>query len=437
MPASVFENLSGGFERFSLAARPPGDTRPLRVLEITEADLGETAERLFARHDFSRLIAPAGEPASLTLPQAPPFDAIFLHRPAGIARARALASLALRQLAPDGYLYLIAAGEPPGGDHLTLPDTGAFAHAVGGHLLQAWQDRRAPLHEIAAVIARHPGGVPHPAHPPAKPPPPAIAPATDADPPDLREKRSGAVNYIELLKAIQVWTGPKLYLEIGIRNGKSLSLARGDAVGVDPMPDITFPLGHQTRVFTETSDGFFRDGSARVLNRPVDLAFIDGMHLYEFALRDFMNVERACAPGALVMMDDIFPNHPAQARRLRETNVWMGDVWRVLPALAQLRPDLLLVAVDTYPSGLLLVAGLNPEDDTLWRSYNDLMAAGPPEQEPPLPSEYLRRQGAVSPTEPVLHEFIRNLAGWARTGLDRAALLEKIAPYRTSLSLFR
>ena len=27
----------------------------------------------------------------------------------------------------------------------------------------------------------------------------------------------------------------------------------------------------------------------------LDLVFIDGMHLFEYALRDFMNVERYCA----------------------------------------------------------------------------------------------------------------------------------------------
>ncbi len=64
-----------------------------------------------------------------------------------------------------------------------------------------------------------------------------------------------------------------------------------------------------------------------------DLCFIDGMHLFEYALRDFMNVERCAAPGAIVVIDDIFPNHPAQGQRERRTRAWTGDVWRLVETL--------------------------------------------------------------------------------------------------------
>ena len=48
-----------------------------------------------------------------------------------------------------------------------------------------------------------------------------------------------------------------------------------------------------------TSDDFFASHDlAQVLGgRPVDLAYIDGMHQFEFALRDFMNLERYVGPA--------------------------------------------------------------------------------------------------------------------------------------------
>ena len=41
----------------------------------------------------------------------------------------------------------------------------------------------------------------------------------------------------------------------------------------------------------------------------VRLAFIDGMHLFEFALRDFINTERHCSPKAVIVFDDILPRN--------------------------------------------------------------------------------------------------------------------------------
>ena len=80
-------------------------------------------------------------------------------------------------------------------------------------------------------------------------------------------------------------------MEIGIFQGESLRLATSATVivGIDPDPKIGCVLGPQMKVFKTTSDEFFatHDLRAELGDRSVDLAFIDGMHRFEFAMRDF------------------------------------------------------------------------------------------------------------------------------------------------------
>ncbi|MCF8005374.1 MAG: polysaccharide pyruvyl transferase family protein [Chromatiaceae bacterium] len=60
---------------------------------------------------------------------------------------------------------------------------------------------------------------------------------------------------------------PALYLEIGVDEGRSLSRARGPALGLDPRPGLTLtaPLHAQARLLTTSSDAFFRDQAERLL----------------------------------------------------------------------------------------------------------------------------------------------------------------------------
>ena len=67
-------------------------------------------------------------------------------------------------------------------------------------------------------------------------------------------------------------------------------------------------------------------------------------------------------------------------------------MWKLVRTLRQHRPDLYLQTLDTAPTGLLLVAGLNPHDRTLWDNYNAIV----PAKDKPPPAEVLRREGAVA-----------------------------------------
>ena len=189
---------------------------------------------------------------------------------------------------------------------------------------------------------------------------------------------------------------PRLYLEVGVDKGRSLARARGPAIGIDPRPrlDLKVTLGEQTRVLPMSSDAFFRTAAAEYLASPPDLVFIDGMHLFEFVLRDFMNVERYAHAATLVVIDDIFPCHPTQAERRRRSTAWTGDVWKLHAVLREWRPDLTLIALNARTTGLLLIAGLDPGNSILWDHYDPIVRHWA--RDLPVPAGVVRREGAVA-----------------------------------------
>lgn len=173
------------------------------------------------------------------------------------------------------------------------------------------------------------------------------------------EALKGSVDKYEILKHLHKVLKPKKYLEIGVQTGKSLLLAECEAIGVDPMPYSNIKLGPNHQILRMTSDEFFKTHADDYLKEPPDLVFIDGMHLFEFALRDFLNVERYASKNTVVVIDDIFPGHPAQAERERRTRAWTGDVWKVIEILEEYQKDLWIEKIDAYPTGVACISHLS------------------------------------------------------------------------------
>ncbi len=185
-------------------------------------------------------------------------------------------------------------------------------------------------------------------------------------------------NYLARLAEIHRLLAPALYLEIGVAWGMSLAQARSPtvAIGVDPEPRPQVPLAAEVHIFNETSDSFFaREGGRPITGgRPIDLAFIDGLHLFEQALRDFINVERYCAPGSTVLLHDTLPLDEPTQRRTLDTAFHSGDVWKLVVCLRHYRPDLEIVTLPAAPTGLTLVRRLDPSSDVLATHYDEAVA---------------------------------------------------------------
>lgn len=217
------------------------------------------------------------------------------------------------------------------------------------------------------------------------------------------------MRYLQFLEGVHVALDPPTYFEVGVRHGHSLALAECPAVGVDPAYVLKVPMGPHVTLFGETSDEYFRrpDALAPLGDRPIGLAFIDGMHLVEFALTDFVGVERLAHWTSAVVFDDVLPRNDNEAARDRRSRVWTGDVFKLTAILAEWRPDLICLTIDTEPTGLLLVLGLDPASRRLPYYHDRIVSRAVAPDPQRVPKDVLTRRGAVAP------DVLLNSAFWS------------------------
>ncbi len=223
----------------------------------------------------------------------------------------------------------------------------------------------------------------------------------------------------EFLAALHRDLHPRNYLEIGVANGLSLELSRVPSIGIDPKFAVQTEIRTEVKLVRLTSDKFFaRRDPLRFLrggrnpwrnlrhNRPllgrlarptVDFAFIDGLHLFEFALRDLMNVERLSSTTTVIVLDDMLPRNVAEASRDRTTQDWTGDVYKVAAVLRQYRPDLIAIPIDTQPTGVLVVLAPDQSSTVLKDHYDEILAAHATPDPQAVPQSVLERVEAVMP----------------------------------------
>ncbi|RFP86707.1 hypothetical protein DZK27_13865 [Rhodobacteraceae bacterium 63075] len=98
------------------------------------------------------------------------------------------------------------------------------------------------------------------------------------------------------------------------------------------------------------------------------------MHLVEFALRDFINVESYAHKDTVVVIDDVAPGDIAWASRERETQAWTGDVYRLIPLLREYRPDLDIEVFDAeisgFDKGVAVISNLDTNSTMLSKQYD-------------------------------------------------------------------
>jgi hypothetical protein len=187
----------------------------------------------------------------------------------------------------------------------------------------------------------------------------------------------------DVLAALHRILQPRTYLEIGIELGNTLAAAHCPSIAIDPDFRIDqAAIGNKPEclLYRMPSDRFFeKHDPVALLGERIDLAFLDGLHLYEFLLRDFMNVERACRRNSVIVLHDCVPTDLYLARRAREdeslrpiTRIpggWCGDVWKTVLILRKYRPDLRIESFDSALTGVVLVTNLDPKSQVLSEKY--------------------------------------------------------------------
>ena len=249
---------------------------------------------------------------------------------------------------------------------------------------------------------------------------------------------------------------PRNYLEIGVNDGRSLRLSRVPSIAIDPAFRVTVSLRCDLHLVRSTSDAFFerrdpivhlRSGRnplrnlkrgrapfARYLGGTVvDLSFIDGMHLFENALRDFMNVERFSGPASVIVLDDMLPRSVDEAARDRHTGAWTGDVYKLLAVLAHHRPDLVLLPMATEPTGVLVVLGADPANRALREAHDRLVQEWVTPDPQDVPVEVLERRGAVNPEQFLASPILDALVAGRRGGPLRDRHTERARQLATEL----
>lgn len=196
----------------------------------------------------------------------------------------------------------------------------------------------------------------------------------------LSRLRFPGPTYLDLLARIHRTFRPRTYLEIGVGTGASLqqTLPSTQCVGLDPDLAQAGSLPQHVRLLQRTSNEFFAAPNVEAVLgfSQIELAFIDGLHLFECALDDFCSLEKHMARDGIILIHDCIPFDQRTSERTRSTRFWTGDVWRVIPSLLRYRPDLDVLLVECPPSGLAIVRRLDPTSRLLANRRDEVITYG-------------------------------------------------------------
>ena len=164
------------------------------------------------------------------------------------------------------------------------------------------------------------------------------------------------------------------YLEVGVYAGATFNqVGIENKIAVDPKFAFDFNEYQSDNVlfFEMESDEFFAKHTKS--NLKFDIIYLDGLHEFEQTFRDLLNCLSFVHDQSLILIDDTLPKHYAASQKLKSDNLlirkafdvydnsWMGDVYRIVPAIHDFLP---MYSYLTFPGLGQTVLFRKPRDIT-------------------------------------------------------------------------
>lgn len=183
------------------------------------------------------------------------------------------------------------------------------------------------------------------------------------------------INHDALIALLHATLHPDVffYSTNEVRDNVNFGTSRSIIVSSDAAKAIELRDG--VTIHCCTPDKFFAtyEISGLTGGRAIDFSVIDGQHLFEHVLRQFINLERSSHPGSVIAIPNVFPQTLKMAQREPQDDGWAGDVYGMILALRTHRPDLTLMAVDVGSTGMLLVTSLDPRNRVLDECFESIV----------------------------------------------------------------
>jgi hypothetical protein len=195
---------------------------------------------------------------------------------------------------------------------------------------------------------------------------------------------------LQLIQALINKKKFKTYLEIGVLGGQNFFQVKcSKKIAVDPQ----FKFNRNGRIgqgfknlqnfwasfYEIASDDFFKIKADKVFSqRKLDIALVDGMHEFEFALNDVINSLRYLSDGGVIIMHDCNPLSKEAASSFQEwkdrnfKGHWNGDVWKVITYLKNTRADLDVFVADCDHGLGIITKAKELRSDLQYPSFDDI-----------------------------------------------------------------